>query len=82
MIRHCASSSLVGAAGAMQMLELAFQRRDGEWFVLPVASLIRVREIIADLSLSMDAIDVICASDEDSSRLLAQVRGELPIFLH
>ena len=45
-----------------------------------VASLQRVREIIE--VLQPPEILVTCGLDEDHDKLLAQVRGELPIFLH
>jgi hypothetical protein len=60
--------------------EVYFHRRDGEVVSMPVSSLGRLREIIAELR--PPEIDVLCGLDEDHDRLLAQIRGELPIYLH
>jgi hypothetical protein len=60
--------------------ELYFHRRDGEVVSLSVSSLVRLREIIAELR--PPEIELLSAFGEDHDRLLAQVRGELPILLH
>ena len=65
-----------------EAFELAFLRRDGEWFVLPIESLARVRAILAELGLSSDDVDVICALGEDRATLAAQAAGAAPIHLH
>ena len=62
--------------------ELAFLRRDGEWFSIPISSLHRVRAILAELGLSSDDVDVICGLDEDRTTLHARATGAAPIHLH
>jgi hypothetical protein len=60
--------------------ELMFTRRDGKVICLPVDQLQRVREIIGELR--PPEIRVLAGFDEDEARILAQIRGELPIFVH
>jgi hypothetical protein len=62
--------------------EVAFVRRDGESFMLRVASLQRVRALLEELAIPSEAIEVVCSIGEDRPTLLAQVRGEIPILLH
>jgi hypothetical protein len=60
--------------------EVYFHRRDGDVVSLSISSLRRLREIIQELR--PPEIGLLCGLDEDHDRLLAQVRGELPIYLH
>jgi hypothetical protein len=64
-----------------QPYELAFERRDGSWIVLPIESLTRVRQIFAELALPADAIDVLWGIDVDRETLLAQATGKSPVYL-
>jgi hypothetical protein len=62
--------------------EVAFVRRDGEFFMLLIASLQRVRSLLEELAIPSEAIEVVRSIDEDGELMLAEVTGRAMVLPH